>query len=128
MTRIHVSGVTNPNTDWIQRNRDEVKKHPAWHEDISEEEATKLLENQPLFTYILRPGEKERAYFISFVQEDLSVKHQFFVLEIDRRGWRYLNGTTNNCPSEIVSQNLHELIPLMMHCDPKTCISILSQE
>lgn len=128
MTRIHASGVACSGTDWIQRNQDEVKKHPAWRQDISGEESEKLLENQPPFTYVLRAGEKEHAYFISFVQENLSVKHQFFVLEIDRRGWRYLNGSTTKCSPEIISQNLNELIPLMMHCDPNSCISILQQE
>ena len=64
---------------------------------ISENESEKLLIGKSPFTYLLRSGEKERPYFISFVREDGSIKHQFFALEFDRKGWLYRNGAT--CPS-----------------------------
>lgn len=109
-------------TEWIQRNQEQVKTHSAWHPNISENDSEILLKDKSPFTYILRFEEKANTYFISFVKEDRSIKHQFFTLEFDRKGWYYLNGATDNSPTEIVSEDMNELIPLMMHCDVNSCI------
>lgn len=121
MTRINTAMTSNVFTEWVQRNQEQIKTHPAWHNDISENTSEKLLEDQIPFTYLLRSGGKEHAYLISFMKEDRAIKHQAFVLELDRRGWYYRNGSGTCCPTEIVSKDLHELIPLMMHCDSTAC-------
>lgn len=111
---------------WVQKNQEQIKTHAAWHQHISENESEILLKGKSPFTYLLRPGQEEHSYFISFVKEDSSIKHQFFVLEIDKKGWCYRNGTTLNSPAEIISQDVNELIPLMMHCQPSECIGLKS--
>jgi hypothetical protein len=118
MTRINTPMPTM--VEWIQRNQEQITAHPAWR-PISEHESEKLLQDKSPFTYLLRFGEKEHSYFISFTKEDGSIKHQFFVLELDRKGWYYRNGSTLNCPAEVVSTDINELIPLMMHCDLSFC-------
>lgn len=117
-----VNTMVNKSTavEWVQKNHEQIITHPAWHSDISENDSEKLLRGNNPFTYLLRSGEKEHFYFISFVKEDGSIKHQFFALEFDRRGWFYRNGGTGS-PQEIVSKDLDRLIPMMMHCDLVSC-------
>jgi hypothetical protein len=82
--------------------------------DIVKAEA--LLNGRDTFSYVLRRGEEENEYYISFVNGDGGVKHQRFILEYDRKGWWYKNGTEHE-PTEAVD----ELIPCMMHCSIENC-------
>jgi hypothetical protein len=117
---IGINTITNAAMEWVQKNQEQIQIHPAWHSGISEKESEKLLIGKSLFTYLLRSGEKEHSYFISFVKEDASIKHQFFALEFDQKGWLYRNGGVLS-PQEIISKDLHELISMMMHCDSFAC-------
>ena len=110
---------------WLQKNEEQMKTHPAWQGDISELSSEKLLKGQPLLTYLLRQGEKEHSYYISFVKGDGSIKHQRFTLELDQLGWYYRNGVTNG-PREVTKENINDLIPPMMHCEPPECIPLLN--
>lgn len=120
MTRINTEVPINT-LKWVQNSQDQIKAHPAWHCPISAIESEIILKNEKAFTYLLRSGEDKYSYFISFVEEKGSIKHQFFVLELDRKGWYYRNGTVDSCVTEIISKDLTELIPLMMHCDFSVC-------
>lgn len=117
MSRIYSCTSQTDNQYWIQTNQQLIQKHPAWHKDVDAWQAEALLAGKAPFTYLLRKGDKEQSYFITFVKEDHSVYHQLFTLEYDRRGWYYKNGGPV-MPVEIID----ELIPQMMHCDPKECI------
>ncbi len=105
--------------EWIQSKDQEITSHLAWHNYICEFESEKLLKGKAPFTYLLRRGEIDCLYHISFVKEDgHSIKHQFFVLERTGRGWLYRNGGGGaGSPHEIVSNDLNELILMMMHCE-----------
>jgi len=122
MTRI-VECCTNQDIQsWIKTKQEQIEQHIAWHESVDAMQAEKLLEQRGKFAYLLRRGEVKDAYYISFVKEDGGIKHQRFTLEHDRRGWYYKNGC--NCsegPTEIIEKTLEELIPKMIHCDPKKC-------
>lgn len=107
---------------WVRTNKDQIEGHRAWKGNVNAEQAEALLEGRDSFTYLLRKGEGENAYLITFVKEDASIKHQGFTLEFDRKGWYYKNGSYCNSPTEIVSESLEELIPQMMHCTDKECI------
>ncbi|MGH2612954.1 MAG: hypothetical protein ACRDFB_07890, partial [Rhabdochlamydiaceae bacterium] len=63
-----------------------------------------------LLTYLLRAGEEECHYYLSFVQSPLCFKHQPFVIEFSMQGWFFRNGYTGITPT------LDEIIPLIMHC------------
>lgn len=113
---------------WIKANQEQIEKHPAWHEDLSAEQAEGFLEGRDPFTYLLRKGGEDHAYYISFMKEDGGIKHQRFTLEYDRKGWYYKNGcNTPLDPTEIVEETLEGLIPRMMHCDFKKCSFIKLQ-
>jgi hypothetical protein len=105
---------------WTRTNQEQIHAHFAWHGDVDAKQAESVLEGKDSFTYLLRTGEEENAYFITFVKEDLSIKHQRFTLEYDRKGWYYKNGGPPGI-SEIVSETLERLIPQMMHCESGVC-------
>lgn len=121
MTKINSSIPGNTSiTEWMERNQRQIETHPAWYKNISEVESENLLKDKAPFTYLLRSGkEQPYSYFISFVKEDFSIKHQFFVLELVKKGWQYRNGATSS-PQE----NVNDLIPMMMHCDRNSCIPL----
>jgi len=127
MSRINAIVTASTIIEWIQRNQEQIETHPAWYHHISENEAEALLRDRSPLTYLLCSGEKEHSYFISFVKEDGSIKHQSFVLELDKRGWYYRNGSTSKYPAGVISKDLEELIPLMMHCDPSSCIHLTNK-
>lgn len=119
--------------EWIQAHQEEIDCHTAWHPQIFDSIAAEaLLKNKAPFTYLLRAADKILSYFISFVKPDGSIKHQFFVLEPTQQGWRYRNGACDqffagarftssikDSSTEIIAECLHEIIPMMMHCNPE---------
>lgn len=122
MTRITAPFINQTEVlSWEKTKLDQIERHPAWKKSIDKTQVESLLEGKKTLSYLLRAGEKERVYYISFVQKDGSIKHQQFTLENDRKGWYYKNGANEQDPADIVSENLEELIPKMMHCDYKEC-------
>lgn len=100
---------------WTKRLEDQIKAHVAWKGDISEAVAEKSLQNQPALTYLLRKGEKEDIYFVSFVDQDHVIQHKHFTLEADSKIWYYQNNTACR------SNNFVDVIPRAMHCNPNEC-------
>ena len=98
MSRINIVLTAVTPNEWIQKNQKQIESHPAWYDLISEDESEALLKNKNPFTYLLRAGEKQYSYFISFVRENGAIKHQPFILELNKRGWYYRNGSTLNSP------------------------------
>jgi hypothetical protein len=126
MSRITVSWTSQTEIyGWIKTNQNQIQNHIAWYGNIGAMQAENLLQEQDSFTYLLRNGEKKYSYFITFVTNDHCIKHQYFSLESDRKGWYYKNGVVTNMPTEIVSENLDELIPAMMHCNSAECKELL---
>ncbi len=104
----------------VQEKEEQMHTHPTWQGGISESTAEQLLKEQPRLTYLLRQGEKKHSYFISFIQQDGSIKHQIFTLELDNIGWFYRN-TVDHGPST----DFKVLIPLVMHCETDECIPLV---
>ncbi len=121
MTRIEGSGLVSGEAyQWILKNQQQISAHTAWYGNITEKESVKLLGDASPYTFILRGGDKEHSYFISFMKKDGSIKHQNFTLELDRKGWFYKNGITDGL-LEAVARDIVDLIPLMMHCESSVC-------
>jgi hypothetical protein len=117
-----------PNVDlqWIRQNQDRIQDHAAWHGYLSEEEAEDLLKNKKPFTYLFRRNARPISYFISFVQADHSIKHMFFVLEMDRKIWLYESDPESESTEKIMSPDLDELIPMLMQCDPSSSTPLVA--
>lgn len=91
----------------------ELKKH-SWHPRMTAIEAVEALENQPPYTYVTRPRETERGFFISFVNPKGFIEHQNFSLIDSKHGiWR-------NCSPEHVG-SLQKVICDMMDCEILDC-------
>lgn len=93
----------------------EIANHPAWHGRMSGLSAEKLLRGRKTpYLYILRAGENEMDYYITFVLPDLSIKHQPFVITVTAEGWYYEN-SGNGGP--FTTASIDDVLHLMMHCN-----------
>ncbi len=109
----------SPCESWAIALKEEVAAHPAWHGMITGMAAEALLRDQKLHTFVIRQGEKEMHYYLSFVQgEDNNFKHQPFVIEEAHRKWFYRNTIPH------LAASVDELIPLIMHIAPELCIPL----
>ena len=124
MSRVSVYPSQIDVCSWIKTNQEQVQSHPAWHGNIDVERAETLLQGNSPFAYLLRKGAEENAYFITFIKEDQSIKHQRFTLEYDHKGWFYKNGATGSGVTKIIAPVIEELIPQMMHCDIMECKAV----
>jgi len=96
----------------------EIQSHIAWYGDISGLKAEKMLrEIQTPYVYILRAGEidlgNQKDYYVSYVLEDLTIKHQPFVVMDTPDGWYYENSGGGG-PYEEAS--IFDVLHLIMHC------------
>ncbi len=92
----------------------EIVNHPAWHGRMSGLSAEKLLRGRKTpYLYILRAGENEMDYYVTFVLPDLSIKHQPFVITVSPEGWYYENAGAGG---PYTSASIDDVIHLIMHC------------
>ncbi len=117
MIRIDSTGARGLGLGGIQRSQEEIKNHVAWRSEVTEISAETLLKGEPVFTYILRPGDREEIFFISFMHPDNTIHHQRFAIERNSQGWYFQNCVKNGC-----EENIEALIPMMMHCTRNMCI------
>lgn len=108
----------------------EIENHSAWHGHISGLVAEKLLrgKNTP-YLYLLRSGEYEGDYYVTYVLPDLSIKHQPFVITSTREGWHCQNG--GNFGS-LTTASFDDILHLIMHCtklepEPYTSLSRINE-
>lgn len=92
----------------------QIENHLAWIGNVSGLTAEKLLKerNKP-YHYILRAGEREDAYYVSFVADDYSIKHIPFVITSDIQGWYSENGSPTG---PFTTATIDDIIHLIMHC------------
>jgi hypothetical protein len=81
-------------------------------------QSEKLLSKCAPFSYLLRQGEEEFFYYLSFVDEDNQVAHRMIKIEIAMKGWFFRNGGTH------IRQDITDLIPIIMHCSSNQCQSL----
>lgn len=103
----------------------EIEIHPAWHGNISGLKAEKLLRGRKTpYLFILRSGEHEGDYYVTFILPDLTIKHQPFVISTTNEGWYFQNGG-NGGP--FTTTCFEDVLHLIMHCrksDPTPITSI----
>jgi len=92
----------------------DIQSHAAWLGKISGLKAEKMLRglNKP-YHYVLRAGEGEHDYYVTFVLPDFSVKHQPFTLSDSQEGWSYVNGCGGGPFQDAV---IEDVLHLIMHC------------
>jgi hypothetical protein len=97
----------------------EIQSHSAWYGNISGLSAEKMLRGRKTpYLYILRKGEnetkKETDYYVSFILEDLTIRHQPFVITLASEGWYYEQGGPGG---PFVDTSIEDVLYLMMHCN-----------
>lgn len=92
----------------------EIESHVAWHGNISGIEAQEILrkEKKP-YRYILRKGEFEGDYYVSFVDTDFKVVHQPFKITITTEGWSCQNSGSFR---SLTTASFDDILHLIMHC------------
>ena len=64
-----------------------IHNHSSWLGYISGLKAEKMLRGKNHFEYVLRGGESENDYYVTFVMADFSIKHQPFSISFISEGW-----------------------------------------
>jgi len=100
-----------------------IELHPAWLGAISGLKAEKLLRGQKTpYLYLLRAGEHENDYYVTYLLPDLSIKHQPFVITHTNFGWVFENGGVGG---PFTNNSIDDVIHLIMHCDQQTCVPFI---
>ena len=98
---------------------EEIKSHICWYGNISGLKAEKILRGRKEpYLYMLRKGENEEDYYVSFILPDFSIRHQPFVITITADGWDWENSGGGSCPREA---SIEDVLYLMMHCEKSQC-------
>ena len=98
---------------------EEIRFHKAWYGNMSGLAAEKMLRGRKTpYLFMLRKGENEVGgkadYYVSFIQPDLTIKHQPFVITITPEGWEWENTSGGLCSLE---SSIEDVLYLMMHCE-----------
>lgn len=118
MSAIFQSITTNSIHEAIQNNS-------AWLGHVSGLKAEKMLRGKKTpFLYVLRAGEHENDYYVTFVTHDFSIRHTPFTLTHSPEGWSY----ENTCGGGIYAQaSIDDVIHLIMHCNKEACTPYIVQ-
>jgi hypothetical protein len=100
--------------DVIQEKRNEITANLAWHADLTGPEAESLLRHQEAGTYLLRQGEKEDHYYLSYV-EGRVLSHLPIKIDYSQKQWFYQNTTHH------FGDDLKAFIPEIMHREEAEC-------
>jgi len=108
----------------------EIEQHIAWLGHVSGLEAEKLLRGRKVpYLYVLRSGEidsgNKKDYYVTFINSDLTVKHQPFVITVAAEGWYYENGAGGGPYKD---SSINDVLHLIMHCSKESCIPLIPFE
>ena len=65
------------------------------------------------YLYLLRSGEQEGDYYVTYVLPDLNVKHQPFIITSTSEGWHCQNG---GAFGPLTTASFDDILHLIMHC------------
>jgi hypothetical protein len=99
---------------------DSIAEHAAWHGGLPGLVAEKMIRgfNTP-YTYLMREGEMPGHYYVTFLDAQLTVRHQPFVITMTPQGWHYENLATGGPYAEA---SIDDVIHLIMHCKKEQCV------
>lgn len=105
---------------------EEIEMHPAWYGSISGLSGEKMLRGKTTpYLYILRKGELENDYYITFISSDLTIRHQPFLITDSIFGWHYENGCIGG-PLRLEVNRFDDIIHQIMHCQKGECVAFTS--
>lgn len=97
----------------------DIRSSIAWLGHISGLKAEKMLRgHQNPYLYVLREGEHEGDYYVTYVLPNQRIFHQPFVISETETGWYYENSGGSAITAET---RLDEILHLIMHCEKGQC-------
>jgi hypothetical protein len=110
-----MSTLLKEETNYLSSIEQEIANHPAWHGSVSGLAAEKVLRGRKTpYLYLLRAGENEMAYYVTFLLPDLTIQHRPFVITVTPEGWHYEN-TASGGP--FTTASIDDVLHLIMHCN-----------
>lgn len=115
------------NKDSIQYSiYEEIEQHPAWIGSTSGLKAEKILRGRKRpYLYLLRQGEFENDYYVTFVHPDFSIKHTPFIITTTLEGWHYENASGGG---PYTDASIDDVLHLIMHCHKDECAPLMNIE
>src|SRR3569832_48524 len=102
-----------------QEKIEEITHHVAWFGDLTGTEAEIILRDKSDMTYMLRQGEKEGHFYLTYVKDECSFTHIPFTVNPVLKHWFYRQGHPRFAPT------LKEFIPEIMHAEEADCIALV---
>jgi hypothetical protein len=99
--------------------KQDIYSHVAWLGKISGLKAEKMLRGyQVPYLYVLREGECEGDFYVTYVLPNQTIFHQPFMITETDTGWYYENGCSGSITPE---SRLDDILYLIMHCEKGQC-------
>jgi hypothetical protein len=100
----------------------DIQLHAAYLGRVSGLKAEKMVRKATKpYQYVLRAGETELDYYVTFSLPDGTVKHQPFVVTLASEGWSYENYCVGG-PFKHAS--IDDVLHLIMHCHKSECSAL----
>lgn len=96
----------------------DIELHPAWLGQVTGLKAEKMMRGKKAYMYVLRTGEPSDQpnvtnFYVTFVNADLTVKHQPFVVTLTPQGWMFEN---YGCVGPFMNVTIDDVLHSIMHC------------
>jgi hypothetical protein len=91
-----------------------IQQHAAWHLTGDLNEAEKSLRSYPKCTYLLRKGEDNLHYFVSYISLESIIFHKSIRINPEKGGF-YINGGSGCNPNQLF-QSVEQLICKLIGC------------
>ena len=104
---------------------EKMHNHHAWFEQVSGQEAEKILQSYPLHSYLLRAGESDLHYFFSYVTENSLVFHKSIRINPEAAGY-YANGGAG-CDRNKIYQTVEPLISEFLNCNQEDLLPLSTE-
>jgi hypothetical protein len=102
-----------------------ILQHPAWIGYVPGLYAEKLLRGRNIpYLYLLRAGEVDNHYYVTFISSDLTVRHQPFSITETSQGWHFENIQRGG---PYIEASIDSVVPLITHCESGVCIPFVKR-
>lgn len=105
---------------FVQDKVNEIMSHVAWYDGLTGSEAELLLRGNSDMTYLLRSGEREDHFYLTYVKNECYFTHIPFTINRDLEQWFYMNSRPR------FATTLERFIPDVMHAKATDCVPLVA--
>lgn len=104
----------------------EIQLCSAWLGMISGLKAEKMLRGKNVpYLYVLRAGESENNFYVTFIHPNMTIVHQPFVITEASEGWSFEQGGIAG-PFPYNQVTLEDVLHRIMHCEKGQCSPLIN--